>query len=964
MKKTAVQQVTFQGGMLEGIKQDVPFEQGGGALTSVLWLENYNHTLQQDSIIKRWGEVDSGVPYLNLGFYAPNMTYDYVLGGAATEIDKSDQVEGVQLYSVVHPEYSNNHTAFIKRYPNTTLPANYDYIPKWVRDEGFLVSGEAVALVSYTIAKDGDSPAWQEVWADNYTDGSVDPDYPGWYTFGTLADVTRYGETLLFTTTLDDLPYFDSTGTKNPANDYLYPVYRYLYWDIRKKWKGDNQFLNGLDDYDETELDNPANAAKFAKWKVLPPSQSLLNSLEIGIVWGVEDGVDSSYTSFGGTTVSGVDNDISVIIQECVQYAYKKVLTTAPTETIESRYYPAWGTDNLSIQLCDGINGSDYKEVLSPTASVSSWEVPDLPQFMFTAWGTPDDSGTFMPSGNAYYGVHDIGYFTNKAYQSFGKSGVPIDIIFGENLAKTGLEYWEYGITKTKLEKYTETKMPRMFLYGEKFDLILTANVGGIEVLLWRGFHQIRTEPFDIKGAANLFAGIMPYMANLEDPGDLTINVEGEQKPTYGSSDLYYQAKTETDGFMYVYYGASLYFSIEVKKATMEKLVDISASSLSLWCAKPDSNRHILKSLGSTFEPPSGNSYNKPLEQGTEAVDYTKYALFKKFVIDGRTEAPLNYEEWIPLPFPTNSWVKRTDASTNEWYTAVPLNQREGDTGTPMSLPRYPSYTNIRNYLDGDSTMFDEAYWTPDFIVWDYPTETTLFLNSSGKYWKGLGAKLITVIKGRTFIGGCIGADGIEEQAILRYSDVQGGAISPDIFSEERKIQVGHIPHTALLEFREQLWAFSRYQFYRIGMASIAQEETWEFFDVVEQGTFNVKSVVVVPYGVVFCNEAGVWLSEGGEPQNLALPILPTYQHTTSGTQYLYTTINQLDGVPYIDETGKNPYLEVNYDSFNDEVLISTPLFEDDTYELAVVDLTLVFSFKYKSWRIESSLVPEYTNGV
>jgi hypothetical protein len=251
-------------------------------------------------------------------------------------------------------------------------------------------------------------------------------------------------------------------------------------------------------------------------------------------------------------------------------------------------------------------------------------------------------------------------------------------------------------------------------------------------------------------------------------------------------------------------------------------------------------------------------------------------------------------------------------------------------------------------------------------VIWDYPTETTLFLNSSGKYWKGLGAKLITVIKGRTFIGGCIGADGIEEQAILRYSDVQGGAISPDIFSEERKIQVGHMPHTALLEFREQLWAFSRYQFYRIGMASITQEETWEFFDVVEQGCFNVKSAIVVPYGVCFCNEAGVWLSEGGEPQNLALPILPTYQHISSGTQYLYTTINQLDGVPYIDEKGINPYMEMNYDSFNDEILISSPLFttvqndDNNTDYLPNTDFTMIFSFKYRTWRIESSVVPPY----
>lgn len=962
MKKTAVQQTTFQGGMLEGIKQDVPFEAGGGALTSVLWLENYNHTLQQDSAIKRWGEVDSGVPLLDLGYFTPNMTYSYVVNGGNTlEIDRSTWLQGVQMYSVVHPEYNDNYTTFLKRYPNTTATYSYDYVPQWIIDEATLQASEAVAVVNYTIARDGESPAWQEVWAD----GNLD--YPGWYTFGTLADVTRYGETLLFTTALREIPCFESDGTANPVNEYLYPVYRYLYWDITKKWDADNQFLRGIDEFSATELSDPTNASKFAKWKVLTPSRAVISDIEVGIVDGVIDGVDSSYTSYGGTTVSGVTNDISVIISEGVQYAYKKTTAAYPTEALQSQYKASWMEEGIVQQDASYTAATDAKIILTPVSSVLSYEVPDLPAFMFKAWGLAN-SGLLVSTGNNYYGLQNYSYIANKSSKSKNVSINPIDVIYGDNWSVAGLEYWDGGIIRTLLEKYTEAKTPRMFLYGEKFDLILTVNLNGVEVILWRGFHQIKTAPHDIKGLAVLYSSKAPFVFHFEDPVDLSVvdASTGSDTFVYGVGDLYYQGKTIVDTDTYVYYGTTLYFSIEIKKETMQKLIDASASSVSLWCIKPDSNRHILKSLGGGFESPSGNSYNKPQEQGNENVDYTKYALLKKFVIDGYTEAPLAYTEWIGQPLATNSWAKRTDASLNDWYVGVPLKQREGSTGTPMALPEYPTEANIKNYLDGSSTMFDTNYWTPDFVIWDYPTETTLFLNSSGKYWKGLGAKLITVIKGRTFIGGCIGADGIEEQAILRYSDVQGGAISPDIFSEERKIQVGHIPHTALLEFREQLWAFSRYQFYRIGLASITQEETWEFFDVVEQGCFNNKSVVVVPYGVVFCNEAGVWLSEGGEPQNLALPILPTYQNISSGTNYLYTNINELAGVPYIDSKGTNPYLELNYDSFNDEILISSPLFttvqndDNDTDYLPNTDFTMIFSFKYRTWRIESSAVPQY----
>lgn len=980
MKKSAAQQVTFAGGMVEGIKQDVPFEQSGGTLSSVLWLENYNHTLQQDSAIKRWGEVDSGVPYLDLGYFTPNEVYSYVINGGNTlEVDRASWLQGVQMYSVVHPEYNDNYTTFLRRYPNTTAAYSYDYIPDYIRLASVLhpvESSEAVAVVSYTIAKDGESPAWQEVWADGITD------YPGWYTFGTLADVTRYGETLLFTTVLTELPYFSDSlfaypDYANPANQYLYPVYRYLYWDITQKWKGENQFLNGIAAYDPTSIVDD----KFRHWKVLPPAQYVVNNIQVGITKGILDPNGTTY-NHGGTD-SG--NDINVCIEECSLIGYK-VDQIPPTQAVTKSYAPAWLDEAYSE-----VFSVDDVVMKVPSDSITSLEDIDIESMNRWLHGLSMIDGKYY---NTLYIPDDANWYPGHVaipaervrsfnVEQFG-SRYQIDTMVTSGTVGTGLVY--KGIVGNTLSRYTASLSPRMFMYGETFDFVLTANISGVEVLLWRGQYTVTTKPAEPVGSpqedmvyndspftvvdADSPVTIATYCQGSTSDFSREMVLLGHMSPQARYLGSYSQTNPAVFGYgyhLYHVYSNVIYFTIEVKRETMQLLIDSSCSSISLWCIKPDSNRHILKSVGTSIESPSGNIYNKPLEQGNEVVDYTKYALLKKFVIDGRTDPPTDYLNWIPsATLATNAWLERTDG-TDTWYSAVPLNEVSGSTLVPnTTVPVYPTDLEVIDYLDSTSTELDTEYWTPDFVIWDYPTETTLFLNSSGKYWKGLGAKLITVIKGRTFIGGCIGADGIEEQAILRYSDVQGGAISPDIFSEERKIQVGHIPHTALLEFREQLWAFSRYQFYRIGMASITQEETWEFFDVVEQGTFNAKTAVVVPYGVCFCNEAGVWLSEGGEPQNLALAILPTYQHISSGTNYLYTTINQLDGVPYINDKGINPYLELNYDSFNDEILISSPLFttvqndDNDTDYLPNTDFTMIFSFKYKTWRIESSVVPNY----
>jgi hypothetical protein len=249
--------------------------------------------------------------------------------------------------------------------------------------------------------------------------------------------------------------------------------------------------------------------------------------------------------------------------------------------------------------------------------------------------------------------------------------------------------------------------------------------------------------------------------------------------------------------------------------------------------------------------------------------------------------------------------------------------------------------------------------WSPDFCVWDYPTSQPLILDSSGRYWEGMGARCICVIKGRVFIGGVINKSGEEEQAIIRYSDAQGGVISQDIFSLENKLIVGHNPHSALAEYREQLWAFSQQDVYRLQMPSITDPTTWEFLDVIQQGTFSPKTVVTTPYGVVFANSGGVWISDGGMPENLALPILGSYQSMANGKYYNY--MFDTEGFEYPVEEW-NKFMEVIYDKFKDEVVIMSTAAgrgkEIGNEEDAQYINKFIFNFPFKNWRVEKHDLP------
>jgi hypothetical protein len=399
-----------------------------------------------------------------------------------------------------------------------------------------------------------------------------------------------------------------------------------------------------------------------------------------------------------------------------------------------------------------------------------------------------------------------------------------------------------------------------------------------------------------------------------------------------------------------------IYFTIKIKAGEIGTLLDLGVEAINLYVAEPGDESQF-RSVGlQNISDPLPGIYMKPAT--IEFEDLTKYRLVKSFVVDGDGE---------PLYNATSD-----STSVNKWkdnYTGTPI-----ATNAWISLPDgfggVASYMAVGQNTDKSIPPLIDCNLTPDFLLWDYPaTSTPLQLNSSGKYWQGIGARCVTNIKGRTFLGGCIDKFGEEEQAIIRYSDIQSGVISLDIFSEENYLKVGGMPHMAITEYREQLWTFSRHECHRIQMPTIGDVSTWEYLDKIPgQGTFSPKTVITTPDGVFWCNESGVWLSDGRMPSNIAEPVLTYYKAMATDNPPYYATQISLPRFPYNDE-GYNPYLEISYDESRNELVVSSPAMSytgvGDVGELPVVqtpeqEYRLIYSFSSKTWRVEYIDLPTF----
>jgi hypothetical protein len=881
--------------------------------------------------------------------------------------------------------------------------------------------------------------------------------YAGWEVTGTLADATRHGGTVVFTTNVATELWPHNGGFNWSAawvSD-MYPCYVWTYWDLRRK-RIDSEFWNvdaGLDNQGNpkqtTVLADLGTSVynvddKYSIFKVMTPS-----------LWAPRTGI-IEFRHYPATVPlhTGELNDNQWMAQN-----YPALLADTPTKPIEisiletpsrtytpSRPYVVWSQNDpppyenekltpSSSWYADWMNDDvEFITSIEPLKVGTQYAVSAQLQdnyYQGTLWFIENPpSGGFVitdphsAGANKSQGNWAVTKGTWEGVAGGGRRSVVV--ITATRYYQTSSETydnWYEDVTKeyytayvaVALPNYLENNNPRYWLAGEKVPVVVTLKIRGIEVVGGEHVHTVARSNYapnlelftdNVKGAEDkilnydvnravlyasrdatrvlkqksedkisklngsallpvlnpgwyfnaandgsqpkwvLYSEFLPYEY---EPFNPTASGSFQTDPSQNYNDKYYHnpvrydaasASLQIDGESPGYRrrhtsGTMVSFTVKIRKDQIGALLELGLEAINIYVAQPGQDS-ILRSKGTdVVEDADQGIYMLPDTEDTD--EYSKYKLVKSFLLDGKGSPYANWDDTIAwqkqykgLPVATNAWH---EAAT----TIIACGQQKD--GTP----------NHRI--------------TPDFMLWDYPTlGKQLLLNSSGDYWQGKGAGVISVIKGRTFLGACIDENGEDEQGIIRYSDIQSGVISLDVFSKENYIKLGGNPHTAMIEFREQLWAFSRQEVYRMQMPSITDITTWEYLDKYPgQGTFSPKTVIGTPFGVFWCNEAGVWSSDGRIPENIATPVLTVYQTMASTSRPYYATKFSFPSFPY-NEQGINPYLELSYDEENNELVVSSPRLNNNlnqdfgatVLQSPEAEVRLVFDFDTQTWRVES----------
>ena len=1000
MKNVKTIQVSYARGMNENVRQSLNFD-SGSPLTSVLWLENFNPNFEHETLTKRFG-LRQLFTTENIKNFAKNII-DYESERAKDEIVVHSAILGMS-----NPKSMNVHLFFVRRLPSLNKP---DFMPEeheLIRlQESFEV--EATGLIARVREHNGYD--WVTLFTEPYSENErgilPKTDYPGWYVLGTLQDSVKYGESILYVTALKGLPgksenfkeYFDLDSRRKEFTKFMYPVYYWKRWDVTKlREDGTDRFWNGLVIGGEDGDGRLVNQSLFSRCKTSKPGMSLIREkqFKIGYIDGdiiKEVGTDEELTS--------LNSKVNLVIWEgnILDNPYFYDTTALDKKDVTNKeQYPIWEyefTPEHYTEYRDSWVDGYTEECIRAYSYVFSTELLDLEDINIkfiddyrVNWKCPFSIDLMDSAGDGPV-PFALNYPDGKMTRFYWKTRNREFrlLVYGEEVSSVetsgGQMWWNrlYKAMTFGLPDYLNLGIPRHYFKGEKIPFIITATINGIEVVVADSVYEVRTETTWSK----------PQMFNTKDQHteetmDWAVAQGNDTGIPNGTSD--------TDGKLkYDYIGGKafgsppdplyfatlkerynmVYFTIRLQK---DYLIEADVSSINIYIAQPDSakDKSLFRSQGVFgFSDPPVVAYRKPVMQSNKDKDYSQYRLVKRFLIKGKGKKQDNwdykyYNQHEQSETETNAWMG--DPST-DWIWAVP--QKGGDE-YPAAKSLLGQFAPIDWMPDKVNKRHKEEFWTPDFIVWDYPTnKIPLVLQSSGEYYEGLGAKLVQVIKGRTFIANCIDKNGELEQSIIRYSAVQGGAISPDVFNKEDKLRVGHLEFTALVEYREQLICFNRQANYRIIMPNVAVEDTWEFLDAqLGQGTFNQKTVITTPYGMCYGNESGVWISDGRKGLNLVdnaqagVSLLSLWQKLAMNNPYIFNSLIS-PGEVYINEDGYNPYLEFIYDEKADELNIITPvarntgevepwavLTEDDYYLNLDYELRMIYSFASKNWRIET----------
>ena len=935
MKQLEVYQVSYGRGIIENVRQDSLVR--NNAMDSVLYLQNFNPNLETQSLVIRPGEnIYSDIPTLDIGAYT-HLPFVH---------DLQDIVQHIYKIQTSNPTTNDTILVFIKRYPEGSIETNLndDFC---IHDSDITRNINSTAIIALVPKTDGTGVEWQEPYRDQRV-------YKGWYPFGELKDATRYSESILFTTKLEDIDAI----IDGKRLEKLYPVYVWQYWNLTRKRKDNNQYFNGLTfspDLDDKDT--------YTGWRIKSPTMLLKRKTMAG---GYQVKNVLGYHLYDISNDTEVTNFAPISLVFWEQDLYRN-------GHFENMYGETKWDNVGSIVTIESLNEPDFTDMYlgtlqgrySTSHHLSGGSCcDDIDSSVWDILGGHIKTTAF----NAKY------YFRkriNKMFHliEFGTGSVTSDKSKYLGNRKLTLTFM--------LPDYLNADLPRPFIRGEKIPFVLTGMVNGVETILLEDVYKPCNANYPSEYLDNFNdASKLNHFAHWDSNGteiysDVSTNIDKDiLDPSHVQNETKAKGASTTVAPFCIGDWKVVHFTIRLSEEGRNFIIDNNITSLKLYVSKPSEKDSLLRSVGHSIVPvdPPVITYAKPyigayvLEN--DLVDYMGYKLVKEFKIDGRGTIIDSYRNFNGRNgSSTNAWLEATDSLTStRGYWAVP--QKPG-TNDVMRINNGVQNFNFWN-LDSGSSDPEDKMWTPDFMLWDYPNETDpLLLGGSGDLWEGIGARCIASIKGRTFIGGTIDKEGTEEQAKVRYSVVQGGVISQDLFYKEDWIKFGHAPITALLEFREQLVVFNANSWYRMLLHSITDPTSWEMLEAVEgSGTYSPKTVINTPVGFVYLHESGIYISEGNIPRNIVNDprkghsILALYQTIMTGSTYLYNDLVFIGEFPI--EDGYNKWAELLYDANNVEIILKTPVRTTTSadgsspeIEDCNGELRLIFNIEHQNWRTE-----------
>lgn len=940
MNRIETLQASFEQGIVENIKQDMMFD-GGQPFNSALWISNYNPNYEHLSLVKRMGYKESVkyVPPTTSSNANPLLVKSVSADGDADGVFNNYRFFAYGSFASRNPSVNNVDYAFLSQ-RNSTISEDYTLVYSTAFNDNTEKTAGANGLTNTFDTK------------RNTSTGSIDIDaskiYRGIISLGRYSSHQRYGESILYTTLPTGSATIDLTVSDRKVGFYS-TVFEWKYIDFRKVFDNNNQFLNGIDVLDASNLQ------KHNMWVTSSIEANISNTKNL-ISFQEIDGLNQQLSTTTPITVVVIKQDVTIC--ERLDGANTVVAVRKPKEVI------GLNTSTNKMNMVHCVDSSFYlthlniqdiylKNHLRYLAEVCI--VRDNPPYKWLTWSwLKEDSQDRPVERDSWGGLFDIAWeatFTD-GYAEYEYINVMLD-----RQTDTRDDDDRYFALSIALPDYIKMKETRLWRPKEKIPIVVTGLVNGIEILLANHVVAIEDykQPSGIDDFNNwdlsrgiLWASKVPEnktsFALLKYQGDKYQNSLMAAQNRLADSSVVY---AENVSQMFYLTGKRLWITVAIDKSFLSDIISNGITNIRVYASKPDLSKQYFPKVGyrALSSCPTGVYCQPAVESIASDTDFKKFALIKDFVINGKTDEIFKKEDSYKNGFKTNSWIEK-EINSKKYLISVGQTYSEDGDVVPLthttSEPIWNSlFTNISTWLKGihfikNDTPFptQNTPFTPDFAVWDYPTDSTqLSLMSSGKYFHSKGALDLAVIQSRVLVIGAVNSSSnVADPGLVRFSAVQGGVISKTLFNEEDKVYIGSKDHTAIIEYREQALLFSRSSHHRLIFPKIVDYTTWEFLDAVEgSGTFSKKTVISTPFGVCYCNEAGIWMTDGRMPESLTdnpsrrLAVNGIYQAIMINSPYKFAHEYQIGNFPYDLKTRFNPYAELLYDEQNNELVLCTP---------------------------------------